>query len=160
MFHADGLEDQVVLIGIDLVDMFADIPPELSCLQFLVTSAQQYQPAIRFDLITCVHGLHYIGDKLQLIQQACSWLTVEGVFLANLDLQNLRLGSGQSAARTISHRLRALGIEYHSRKKLIARQGRIDVEFPWHYLGADDQAGPNYTGQPVVNSYYTDSRMI
>jgi SAM-dependent methyltransferase len=160
MLHADGLEDQVVLIGLDLVDMFATIPPELSFLQFLVTSTQQYQPAMQFDLITCVHGLHYIGDKLQLIQRACSWLTTEGVFLANLDLQNLRLGSGQRAARTVSRQFRALGIEYHARKKLIARQGGIDVEFPWHYLGADDQAGPNYTGQPVVNSYYAEPQLI
>jgi SAM-dependent methyltransferase len=159
-FHTKSLEAQVELIGIDLVDMFAEIPPELSCLQFLVTSAHQYHPAMQFDLITCVHGLHYIGDKLQLIQRACSWLTTEGVFLANLDLQNLCLVSGQGATRAVSRQFKALGIEYHTRKKLMVRQGHIDIEFPWHYLGADDQAGPNYTGQPVVNSYYTDSRMI
>ncbi|MFD0205449.1 MULTISPECIES: hypothetical protein [Saccharothrix] len=25
------------------------------------------------------------------------------------------------------------------------------------YLGADDRAGPNYTGQPAVHSYYADA---
>jgi hypothetical protein len=24
----------------------------------------------------------------------------------------------------------------------------------YHYVGADNQAGPNYTGQPAVDSYY------
>ena len=24
---------------------------------------------------------------------------------------------------------------------------------PYRYLGADDRAGPNYTGQPAVDSY-------
>jgi hypothetical protein len=28
------------------------------------------------------------------------------------------------------------------------------VVFPFRYLGADDTAGPNYTGQPAVDSYY------
>jgi len=27
-------------------------------------------------------------------------------------------------------------------------------ESPFRFLGADDTTGPNYTGQPVVNSYY------
>jgi hypothetical protein len=29
------------------------------------------------------------------------------------------------------------------------------IHLNFEYLGADDQAGPNYTGQPVVNSYYS-----
>ena len=28
------------------------------------------------------------------------------------------------------------------------------MNLPYRYLGADDQAGPNYTGQPAVDSYY------
>ena len=28
------------------------------------------------------------------------------------------------------------------------------MTFHGRYRGADDQAGPNYTGQPAVNSYY------
>jgi hypothetical protein len=28
------------------------------------------------------------------------------------------------------------------------------VSLPYRYLGADDQAGPNYTGQPAVDSHY------
>lgn len=32
--------------------------------------------------------------------------------------------------------------------------GRRDVSLGYTYLGADDNAGPNYTNQPAVNSYY------
>jgi len=28
------------------------------------------------------------------------------------------------------------------------------ITLPYGYLGADDQAGPNYTGQAAVDSYY------
>ena len=28
------------------------------------------------------------------------------------------------------------------------------MDLPYRYLGADDRAGPNYTGQPAVDSYY------
>ncbi|GAB3891420.1 hypothetical protein GCM10029964_064560 [Kibdelosporangium lantanae] len=36
----------------------------------------------------------------------------------------------------------------------LRRTGHRQVHLPVQYLGADDQAGPNYTGQPAVNSYY------
>ena len=65
-----------------------------------------WQPARAFDLITCVHGLHYIGDKLALLARAAGW--------------------------------------------------RV-VSFPYDYLGADDRAGPGYTGQPAVHSYYAEA---
>ncbi|MDN3355634.1 hypothetical protein [Actinomadura sp. DC4] len=35
-----------------------------------------------------------------------------------------------------------------------SRYGGGEVRFPYRYLGADDRAGPNYTGQPAVASYY------
>jgi hypothetical protein len=34
--------------------------------------------------------------------------------------------------------------------------GPREVEFGLQYLGADDTAGPNYTGQPAVAAYYAD----
>jgi len=50
--------------------------------------------------------------------------------------------------------LRDAGLEYDRRRRLVACQGRKHPEFPFRYLGADDRAGPNYTGQPAVDSYY------
>jgi hypothetical protein len=34
--------------------------------------------------------------------------------------------------------------------------GPLDASLPYRYLGADDQAGPGYAGQPSVTSYYAD----
>jgi hypothetical protein len=33
----------------------------------------------------------------------------------------------------------------------------IDVHLPCTYLGADDHAGANYTGQPAVNAHYREN---
>ena len=52
------------------------------------------------DLISCVHGLHYLGDKLGFIQHACAMLTPGGLLLAHLDPDNLRAsGAGASIWR-------------------------------------------------------------
>ena len=34
-------------------------------------------------------------------------------------------------------------------------RGKAKVTLPYQYLGADDRAGANYTGQPAVHSFYT-----
>jgi hypothetical protein len=43
---------------------------------------------------------------------------------------------------------------YDSRRRLVSCCGRKQVSLPYRSIGADDTAGPNYTGQPAVNSYY------
>lgn len=78
--------ERVALVGVDLVDYFdpiedADLPVELVC-----GSVTSWMPARRFDLITCVHGLHYVGDKLAAVTRAASWLTDGGLLVADLDL--------------------------------------------------------------------------
>jgi len=72
------------LIGLDLVAMFA---PELqgTNVRLRVDSVHTWEPTERFDLITCVHGLHYLGDKLDVLKRAAGWLKPTGVFAANLD---------------------------------------------------------------------------
>ena len=72
----------------------------------------------------------------------------------NLDLSNIRREDGSSMSRILAGEMRRYGFEYHPRKKLLGCEGRKLVSFPFQYLGADDQAGPNYTKQPVVDSYY------
>src|SRR5262249_16006362 len=122
-----------------------------------------WRPDCLFDLITCVHGLHYVGDKLGLIQNTASWLKVDGVFLANLDPDNLKIPNGANAGNKITRDLRRIGLKYHARKHLIVCEGRKplvvwegrkDFRVNYRYLGADDAAGPNYTGQAAVNSHY------
>lgn len=50
----------VRITGVDLVGMF--LPNKPTDLQLMQCSVFDYQPTEKFDLITCVHGLHYLGD--------------------------------------------------------------------------------------------------
>ena len=140
------------IVGVDLAGMF--VPYDSPRLQLVEASLSDWQPEEPFDLITCVHGLHYIGDKLNLILQAVRWLKPKGFFAGNLDLANVCLRDGRASHRVVASALRKAGFEYDYRRKLLSCYGRREVELPFRYLGADDQAGPNYTGQPAVNSWY------
>jgi hypothetical protein len=142
------------LFGVDLVAMFDTYPPGLSFVSLQESSVSSWQPDCLFDLITCVHGLHYIGDKLGLVQNAVSWLKEDGVFLANLDPGNLKLPDSGNAGNKVVRDSRKIGFDYQSRKHLIVCKGRKDFKLNYRYLGADDTAGPNYTGQAAVNSHY------
>jgi trans-aconitate methyltransferase len=148
---------EIEIVGVDLVEMFEDSRPRPQCLRFVQAFLSRWAPQAEFDLITCVHGLHYIGDKLGLIARALSWLTKNGRFAANLDMQNVTLQGGRSAGRAVARELRENGIEYDFRTKLVRCEGRRSLALPFNYLGADDQAGPNCTGQPAVDSYYARS---
>ncbi len=155
--HADGLSARVGILGVDLVGMFHALNPGLDCLRLVESSLRSWCPHHPFDLITCVHGLHYIGDKLGMIAQAASWLTPDGGFVANLDLINLKLADGQPAGRRVTTDLRGCGLEYDRRRRLVLCRGRKTIDLPYRYVGADDRAGPNYTGQSAVDSYYEAS---
>ncbi|HEV8000771.1 MAG TPA: methyltransferase domain-containing protein, partial [Planctomycetaceae bacterium] len=89
-FRELGLANRVSLLGLDLVDTFAAVPVGIEKLTFAAASAHEWKPAQAFDLITCVHGLHYVGDKLGLIARAASWLRPDGLFAAHLDLSNVK----------------------------------------------------------------------
>ena len=74
--------------GVDLVDCFAPVPDRAN-VTFHAASLRIWECADSFDLITCIHGLHYIGDKLGLIERANQWLTRDGLFLGHLDLADI-----------------------------------------------------------------------
>lgn len=142
------------IIGVDLVGMFHRPAPGLTCLRLVEASLSAWRPDHRFDLITCVHGLHYIGDKVGLIARATSWLAEDGLLVANLDLHNLKLADGKPTGRSVAADLRRSGLEYDRKRRRIVCRGRKVVDLPYVYMGADDRAGPNYTGQPAVDSCY------
>ncbi|TYB43367.1 class I SAM-dependent methyltransferase [Actinomadura chibensis] len=142
------------IVGVDLVDHF--VPgPHPAALHLITASATAWAPKTRFDLITCVHGLHYIGDKLGVLTKAANWLTENGLLIANFDTQSIRHPDGTPAGRRLTRALRQAGFTYTPRTHRISRRGRKEITLPYTYIGADDQAGPNYTGQPAVNSLYT-----
>lgn len=147
----DSENSAVGIVGVDLAGLF--LPSKSERLQLIQASLTDWQPKGTFDLITCVHGLHYIGDKLDLLSRARAWLKPQGRFVANLDVNNLKL-KGSESQRPIVAALRRAGFDYSSRHNLLQCEGLQEDCFPFEYLGADDQAGANYTGQSAVDSYY------
>jgi SAM-dependent methyltransferase len=149
-----GYADRVTILGVDLAGMFWPKPTHLRCVYLVEGSLAHWQPTQTFDLITCVHGLHYVGDKLGLIARALSWLAADGLFAGNLDLANVKWADGTAAGRQVAALLRRAGCAYDRRHRLVTCHGRRLLGLPLSYVGADDAAGPNYTGQPAVDSYY------
>ncbi|MBX3415835.1 MAG: class I SAM-dependent methyltransferase [Pirellulales bacterium] len=142
------------LHGVDLVGMLRPTP-RVPWLKLEVASLHEWSPPRRYDLITCVHGLHYIGDKLGLVEHAISWLEPNGYLLAHLDLDNLRGDNDRPLGSHLRRTLESNGCSYHRRKRLLSRSGNAPCTFGYRYRGADDRAGANYTGQEAVHSYYS-----
>lgn len=136
------------LWGLDLVDAFRPSDG----VRFAVGSWRDWSCPVKFDLITCVHGLHYFGDKLGSLHRISQWLSPEGRLLGHLDLKSLRRLDGRSYGRMVIGRLRSEGWSY-DRRRVLQRVGPAESS-TWEFLGADPTAGPNFTGQPAVDSYY------
>ncbi|MEU6074109.1 class I SAM-dependent methyltransferase [Micromonospora sp. NPDC047074] len=151
-----GLAERTLLVGVDLVDAFDPAPAPPLNLELICASVATWAPTRTFDLITCLHGLHYVGDKLAVLTRAAGWLTPTGRLVADLDLSSIRLPDGRPAGRRLTARLRAAGFSYDPRRRRIGCTGRREVRLPYSYLGADDRAGANYTGQPAVHSHYAE----
>ena len=150
----------VAITGVDLVPMFAPVPTGLDGLRLIASPLGDWTPDRPYDLITCVHGLHYLGDKLDAITRAVPWLAEDGRFLAHLDPASLRLREGETeriAGPEVLRALRAQGLTYDPRKHLLSADGRRALSLPFRYLGADDASGPNYTGQPAIASVYVST---
>ena len=147
------LAERVQIVGLDLVDHF--LADSFSpALRLITGSVTEWVPDGRFDLITCVHGLHYVGDKLGTLTRVASWLVEDGYFAANFDARSVRRADGAPAGRRLTTELRRQGFAYDAARHRISRHGGGEVRLSYRYLGADDQAGPNYTGQPAVASFY------
>ncbi|MYS82370.1 class I SAM-dependent methyltransferase [Embleya scabrispora] len=150
LFEAAGdpRAEGVRITGVDLVDFFLPAARPAG-LDLIAADATGWTAPGRYDLITCVHGLHYVGDRLGLLARIASWLTPTGLFVADFDPAGLAL------AADLPGELRRQGFEYDARRRRLTLRGAREVEFPYAYLGADDTAGPNYTGQPAVRAHYT-----
>ncbi|MCE7010792.1 class I SAM-dependent methyltransferase [Kibdelosporangium philippinense] len=99
-----------------------------------------------------MHGLHYLGDKLSAITRMAKWLKPDGLLVANFEAASIRDHNGKPV--NLMPALKAAGFTYDARTKRIRKRGPETTPFEWKYLGADKNAGPNYTGQPAVRSYY------
>lgn len=148
----EGLSIEIV--GVDLVPMFDPAGTDLPSLTLVAASLHHWEPDDPFDLITCVHGLHYVGDKLGLLQRAVRWLKPGGRFVGHLDMNNVQCINHQSIGREVAAVIRQTGGSYASKSRLLEVAASPLLCFPFAYLGANDHAGPNYTGQPAVDSVY------
>ena len=74
--------------------------------------------------------------------------------MASLDLENLKLVENKNSKPIFSGYFRQQGLVFNSKKHFLTLNGKRTFDLPFEYLGADDKAGPNYTGQPAVDSYY------
>ena len=107
------------------------------------------------DLVTCVHGLHYLGDKLGFVERACAALTPGGLFLAHLDPANLRFEEAGQAWPRLVRRVRSQGVSLALQShRLRIERGDAGLRFGAVYRGATVSQTPNYTGMTVVDSWY------
>lgn len=150
---ASHQQTNIRLKGIDLVDQFQPIPPGIHCLQFETRPLDNWTSNEPYDLVTCVHGLHYVGDKLSVLAAILKAIKSEGIFLANLDLKSIRIADDPQH-QYLNKIFSKHDISYDGRRKIIRCKGPRDLTFEVAYQGADDKAGPNYTGQEAVDSYY------
>lgn len=141
------------LEGIDLVNFFQAYDPQLK-IKLNALNLEHWIPDKEYDLITIVHGLHYIGNKIELIRKCLSALKPEGFFIANLDTRNILLQGAKNPKQQILYLFQKNGLDYSKGKRLLSAMGKKTFGCSLDYLGADDSAGPNYTGQEVVDSYY------
>jgi 2-polyprenyl-3-methyl-5-hydroxy-6-metoxy-1,4-benzoquinol methylase len=148
-----GLQDKATLKGIDLVDEFQPIPPDITCIDFEIRSLVDWSSTAQYDLITCVHGLHYIGDKLKVLASAFERLTPEGVFIANLDLSNIQI-ENENTESFLLNCFKKHAIQYNRRTRILECKSSRQIDFSLTYKGASDEVGPNYTGQDAVCSVY------
>lgn len=148
-----NLQDKATLTGVDLVNSFQSIRPSITCINFEVRSIVDWSAEAQYDLITCIHGLHYIGDKLKVLKKILERLSPEGLFVANLDLNNISIANTdtENFLRDIFNKY---AIQYNRRTRMLVCKGPRQLNFNVSYIGASDEAGPNYTGQDAVCSMY------
>ncbi|WP_218028550.1 class I SAM-dependent methyltransferase [Nocardia yamanashiensis] len=149
---AETLSGRAEIIGLDLVGYFRGAARP--GIELVIGSVLDYAPDRPVDLVTGVHVLHYVGDKLGALSRIASWLTADGRFTANFDTASVLRADGSPMGRKLTAALRDNGFRYDSRNRRIARDGHGVPHWEFAYLGADDHAGPNYTGQDGVNAHY------
>ncbi|RFS21421.1 methyltransferase domain-containing protein [Chitinophaga silvatica] len=150
---AQKMQQHFELKGIDLVDQFQPIPPTIKCVKFEVMPLVQWTSSEQYNLITCVHGIHYVGDKLKVLGTALKSLANKGILLMNIDLKSIKVHNDPDNL-FLKQCLSEQQIDYNSRRKILYCEGPRDLVLNLTYLGANDKAGPNYTGQEAVDSYY------
>lgn len=153
-FADAGWADQVQIIGVDLVSMFTpDEVPNVTLRTADVAAFALEQPA---DLITCVHGLHYLSDKLGFLQNAYTMLAPGGLLLGHLDANNvLSEDTGLPIWRQAARHAAKHGVVPELKNHVLrVKRGEAPLDFGVTFQGGSVSEEPNYTGITVLNSWY------
>ncbi|GGH74832.1 hypothetical protein HNQ91_004721 [Filimonas zeae] len=67
------------------------------------------------------------------------------MLIANFDISSIKI-EGDKKQEYLKKLFQKCNVEYNARKKLLYCEGGREVAFGLMYQGADDKAGPNYTG--------------
>ncbi|GAB0108675.1 class I SAM-dependent methyltransferase [Nocardia sp. JMUB6875] len=149
---AAAMSGGVEIVGLDLVGYFGGAARP--GIELITGSVLSWEPGAPFDLITSVHALPYVGDKLTALTRMASWLATDGMLAANFEAASIRDAEGAPLGRRFSSALRRNGFDYNARTHRLTRTGNTLPHWDFQYVGADAQAGPNYTGQDAVASHY------
>ena len=147
--------EPIQILGVDLMD--ASVAPSIESPNVRLVAADVSAATFAFpaplDLITCVHGLHYLGDKLGFVERAYAALAPGGLLLAHLDPANLRFeAAGETWSRLVR---RVQSVSFALRGHLLRiERGEAGLRFGAMYRGATVSESPNYTGMTVVDSWY------
>lgn len=146
----DGLLDRCYLSGIDLVDYYHPELADYPDIRFYTQSVLEWEAQHQYDLISCMHGLHYLGDKLKVVRLAANALAPQGLFVGQVDFDHIRIEDMHPLEY-----FRAMDWEYVPQHYMLRIQNPVQPQaLQLEYLGADDSVGPNYTGANAVCSYY------
>lgn len=155
-FTENNFKNKLRISGIDLVDFYNDDCIKFEpMLQIETINLEYWKPKTKYDLITIVHGLHYVGDKLALINKAASSLKKDGLLIANLDINHISIQDNANSEKMIKKYFKNNSIVYNSKTKILRVNGFTQIENKFEYVGANDEIGPNYTGQNAVESIYS-----
>ncbi len=146
---------QVEIVGVDLVEMFTS--RKASSVSLVSADVMDFTHNRPADLITCVHGLHYLGDKLGFLEKAYAMLSPNGLFLGHLDTENLRSTNPTSRIWPAATRHARKSGVFPTHKNHLAQIERANatLDFGVHYEGATPSEKPNYTAITVIDSWYT-----
>jgi len=156
---------RITLIGIDLYD---GMPPDRNSedglrARFVVGDVLTHLPPQEpLDLVTCIHGLHYLPDKLAFLEQVYTRLVPDGgLLLAHLDPANVKLQDADNTPlwpRLLRH-VRRQGISLKFRAHLIRLERTLTspatLSFGATYATRTVAPRPNYSGMIGVDSWYT-----
>ena len=137
--------DAYRFIGVDLVTAFSTPKSGPS---LFAADVMTFAPEEPVDLITFVHGLHYLSNKLAFLEHAYRLLAPGGLLIGHLDLNNVRLASGEPLSKRIfegnSHRDGTpLSLSRHLLK---IEKTAPTLSFGLRWIGASISEKTNYTG--------------